>query len=554
MGHEANVQQAETDVFDSRWSANRTMVGVIGLLLGILVLLVPVFVAPLPPLGDYPNHLARMWLLSSSAAQASMAQFYHVQFDTYTNIAIDLIALTLGKVAGYVVAGRFSIALAIVLAPLGGALLWWSVYRRVHWWMLSFGLLAWGSITINGFLNYQIAIGLALVFAALEHWLVVRSWLVQICARAFLSAILLLAHPFGLLFYALLISALIVGPTYSAIPWLDLPRRLAPVAIAALGVVVLFILFTPSLPGTEEHSGLRTIPAEVLSGFQIFHTHPVRKIFNVLFAIRAYNNVIDALTLVAFVTPLALAAAMGRIEAHFGLFLLSVVLVAVYLICPNFLLGAGWVDSRFAVMFAFALAASLAPTLPAVAGRFAAALLALFFVGRTIYIAQIWLARQADVAALAEAIEPLPAGSSLITLENRTTDRSKAPRGRYTSGGENSFRHLPNLAVPWHQVFVPTLFSARGKQPVIALPPWNSLADPNAGILNDIHIIDPVPPEGLLFEGNYIGRWRDFDYLLILNADIPDQYGPFNKPAYVSLVRDAGFAKLYRIDHEKRSP
>ena len=124
---------------------DRHALGVLGLLLGSLVLLVPVLVAPLPPIGDYPNHLARMWLLSSADAQASVAQFFRVRFDTFTNVAIDLIALSVGKVAGYTVAGRLSIAQSIVLPPLKGALFWWSLHRRVQWWMLSFGLLAWAA-------------------------------------------------------------------------------------------------------------------------------------------------------------------------------------------------------------------------------------------------------------------------------------------------------------------------------------------------------------------------------------------------------------------------
>ena len=137
-----------------------------------------------------------------------------------------------------------------------------------------------------------------------------------------------------------------------------------------------------------------------------------------------------------------------------------------------------------------------------------------------------------------------------MSFEQRPVDRKTAPRGRYTSGGENSFRHLPALAIPWQHAFVPTLFSARGKQPVITVPPWDDISEPNAGILNDVHTIDAVAPQEPDFQTvRYMRNWQKFDYLLVLNANTPDLSGPFVPPAALTVVRDAGFAVLYKIAH-----
>ena len=343
---------------------NQAAIGWAGLLFGSLVLLVPVLVAPIPPIGDYPNHLARMWLLSDSGAQADMAKFYHVQFDTFTNIVIDLIALTVGKLAGYQVAGRLSIALSIVLPPLGGAVLWWSLRRRVHWWMLSFGLLAWGSTITNAFLNFQIAIGLALLFAALEPTILGRGVAVQLVIRALLSVVLLLAHPFGLLFYLLLLVALAFGSGLTVRGWRPRLLRVMVASASAVGVALAFVLLVPKLPGAQEHSGLGTLGREFAIGAKMALEHPVRKLVNALFAVRAYSNLVDGLTMLVFLLPLAWAAATRRLAVHAGLALLCAVLFAAYLVVPDALFGAGWVANRFAVMLAFTVALALAPTLP----------------------------------------------------------------------------------------------------------------------------------------------------------------------------------------------
>jgi hypothetical protein len=47
----------------------------------------------------------------------------------------------------------------------------------------------------------------------------------------------------------------------------------------------------------------------------------------------------------------------------------------------------------------------------------------------------------------------------------------------------------------------------------------------------------------------YLKVWRErFDYVLVVNADAPDDDGPFVPPAEMELVRDEGFAQLYHIN------
>jgi hypothetical protein len=61
----------------------------------------------------------------------------------------------------------------------------------------------------------------------------------------------------------------------------------------------------------------------------------------------------------------------------------------------------------------------------------------------------------------------------------------------------------------------------------------------------------PDPDPGLLrrSSADYVRHWRTrFDYLLLLNADLPDAAGGLPDLPELELLEDAGFVRLYRID------
>ncbi len=533
-------------------STRAAQLGVAALVACAIVLLIPVLITPLPPLTDYPNHLARMWILSGGPDTAAVAAFYRVQFDTFTNVAMDVIAVTLGRIGGWELAGHTAIGAAVLLPAIGGALLWRALHGRWHWWMLAFGLLVWGQTMMSAFLNFQISVGLAMLFAALEPALQRLSIPLRIVIRTVLSVILLLAHPFGWIFYGLLVAALIFGPRLrgaGAVSWRDVFGRWIVAGLGFALVLVLFVALTPQLPGSQEHSGLSTLGAEFDKGMMLFKKDPTYKLLNLFIGIRSYDNRFDLLTFLVLVAPLGLAAGLRTLRIHAGLLLLSLALIVIYVLCPDYLLGAGWVSSRFAIMFIFAAALACDPVLPRWTARAATALLAVMLVARTAYTGFVWQIRQADVAALARTLSALPEGASVLAVEQQPREKSRAPLGRYTVLAESNFRHLASMALPWRHAFVPQIFSARGKQPLVVLPPWDEISEANGGRLADEHALDPEPSADALADiPDYIYAWRvRFGYVVILDADVPDKFGPFTVPPELTLVRDDGFSRLYRI-------
>ena len=281
-----------------------------------------------------------------------------------------------------------------------------------------------------------------------------------------------------------------------------------------------------------------------------FARSPSYKFKSALIGLRSYSQWLDLLGILALLLPVALALVTRRLAVHGGLLLACGGLVLGYLVVPFALGGSTWVDRRFALMATLAFLVCVRPDLPPVPGRVAMAGLLLLGLAKTGMVGWIWHQRQADVTAVYRALESVPPGAAILPVAHRPVDHGVAPLGRYTTMDAPSFRHLPNLALPWRQDFVPTLFTARGTQPIHVLPPWDRIAV-TASVLVSVNVL--TRPDRIAdvapFAAYVVQDWiRVYDYILVVNADVPDQFGEFQPPAGVRLVRDEGFAQLYRID------
>src|SRR5690349_23654119 len=74
----------------------------------------PLLWAAVPPLVDYPNHLARIWVLVQNGALPELAQNYVVAWRLLPNLAMDLILPALAQIMPLEIAGRLFIALTML--------------------------------------------------------------------------------------------------------------------------------------------------------------------------------------------------------------------------------------------------------------------------------------------------------------------------------------------------------------------------------------------------------------------------------------------------------
>ena len=273
---------------------------------------------------------------------------------------------------------------------------------------------------------------------------------------------------------------------------------------------------------------------------------------------RTYRRGADLLPIALLAAPVLWALAKGRLRAHAGLLLAAAGLLALLLASPEHFRTGTWIAERFAPMVVLTSAAALRPDL--LLARYAGAALAgallAVSAARTAVVAEVWLERQGDVAALERALAHLPPGAALLPMEHTPAGGDRgAPLGRYIRGGHGTYWHYPVLAVPWRQAFVPTLFAMRGKQPIRVLPPWNALAVDDGGPLSVRALLAEKPerykPEWGGRPVHHLERWRErFDHVLVVNADMPDGTGPARPVPGLELVADEGFARLYRVLRE----
>ena len=60
---------------------------VAALVVACALLLLPVALVPVPPLVDYPNHLACLWLIAGGAARPPASHFYAVDWSQADGIS-----------------------------------------------------------------------------------------------------------------------------------------------------------------------------------------------------------------------------------------------------------------------------------------------------------------------------------------------------------------------------------------------------------------------------------------------------------------------------------
>ncbi len=516
------------------------------LALSFALLLLPPALAPIPPLWDYPNHLARLWLLGGGGDLPTVAGWYRITWDSLTNVALDALAAQIVPWIGYMASGRLLVTAAIVLPPLGGVVLWRTLHGRWHPWLLAFVPLAWSTTLIGGFLNFQVGIGLALLAAAADTPLSRRAGPWWPLLRAVPAAALIGVHLFGFIFYAGLLAGLTIGPKLT-----DPARTCRRLALLAISLAVpgaAFLLAARNLPGAQVGANPTTLLTDFIEGWSGLATDPIGKLQRLVLAVTTYSKPAAVLTVSTIMATVALSATLRRRTIHAGMLLAAGGFALCYLLVPARLGGTYWIDARFAMMTPLAAMVALRPDLPPLSSRIVTALLFAVACLNTAIVAETWQARQTDVAALAEVLQYAEPGHAILPLQQRRSDYATMPQGRIALLGGSSFRHLPTLALPWRHDFVPTLFAARGKQPVQVTDAMLASAEPEGGELADEAVLrSPEMMASELPYAPYLRNWREhFDYVLVVDADGFSADPKLGDADGLALIADSGFARLYR--------
>jgi hypothetical protein len=515
----------------------------------VAVLLAPLFLTEMPPLLDYPNHLARMEILCRLPGDADLAKIYGTNWRIVPNIGIDLTMPAVTYVLPLMASGKIFVALALILPLAGVIALHRAVFQTASYWPLAAGLVAYNRLFFSGFLNFLIGVGLALLAAAL--WIAWRerpAW--QRVGSAVMAAVVIFfCHLIAVAFYGLLLLAVELVRFW----WM---RRLgrgtvAPLASVMVPFVIPAILYlrTP-ISGGDTSGGHGVIDALKHYYWALAAGPPGLKLYGLMGPFLTYNRLLDAAAAVLVLAVLALFALQRRLTISPPLVGAPALLLIAYPLVPFFLMQTAWVDQRMPILAGFVLFAGTWPRVRS--GRTARLMLAAFAVAilaRTFVIGEVWSVHDAQIADFRQVIAPVQPGDRVLVVQTERNADPDAmvnrPDDVHTMLVNDATMHLPALLVIEHKAFWPLLFTAPTKQPVKVNPPYDAISLPEgelpwAGGLGDL---DPAT----LKWAPYLSEWqRKFDWVLVLNPqDAQEGYSlPFDQLERVSAGK---VAVLYRI-------
>ena len=506
------------------------------------VLVAPLFTVEIPPLLDYPNHLARRFVLARGAADPFLSRVYGQHWSVIPNIAIDLVMPPMLALMRLQVAGKIMLALMLLL-PLAGTAAYSRVaLRRRSLWPLGAGLVAYNFTFMLGFMNFLIGVGVALLAAA--WWMHARETRPRstVLGMAVLALLLFFVH----IFAALLLGLLILCQELVAVAR-DGPirrvwwRNAALRALAALAVfaVPIALYFASPLAEVDEPPFYvwRNVKAYWLFG-------PVLN----------YNDRLDIGTGVAILLVVLVCLVARRAVLSAPAALAGIVLLALYPWTPAVMKAVAYIDVRLPVMAAFLLFAGFAPSgWPRLAQRMLAIAAAALFVVRIGVLTQVWHGQTADLAAFRAVIAHVEPGSRVLVAvaepEMNPGYWAAMPRHRTTPSITRTQEHLPALLLTERSAIWPLLFTVATTQPVFVRPAFRDVTQDSGMVADYTWLHWDTPPLRRIRDVAYLREWPSkYDYVLVMPAGgIADPAAI--RPDKLRLVVRSDVAALLKVVH-----
>ena len=509
-----------------------------------LAIISPLFVTDIPPLLDYPNHLARIEMLAQAAGDPVLSHMYTTKWQILPNIGIDAAMPPLLAFVSLNVAGRCFIGLALLLPFIGTNLLHAALFRQRSYWPLAAALVVYNELLFAGFLNYLIGLGLALIGAALWVWTIDRP-AVRIVTGAGLAIIIFFCHLIALVCYGFLLLAIEVAYAIERRPSQGFVGRLDAARIAAL-------IFPFVLPA------LLYLHAPLADASVAAHWGVLPKIEGVFGGFMTYSYVLDGCAFLLAIGVILACWWTKRLSVARAALFAFVGLCILYAFAPFAAKGTGFIDQRLPPLASFVLFAGTQPIgLPRWPRALISAALISIVALRLADVSLVWRHHNEDLAAFHSVISTIEPGSRVLPVMVTPDDVPDFYRGQPPSRifmfGIPAIMHLPSLALIERHAFSPLLFTAPTKQPLRVLPPYSKIAV-GEGIVPSYKWLNADAPKSLPRDAPYLENWRDtFDYVLVLFAGkLPD--AAHFRADVLTPVAITDVAALYRIKKVTSAP
>jgi hypothetical protein len=497
----------------------------------VAVSLAPFLVVDVPAVLDYPNHLARFYVLAHPD-DPFLAKVYVAHWSILPNVGMDLIGQAVLRVLSPSVGGRLLLAGSLLAPLIGVALHARAAFGRWTWWSLGVGAIAYNGIFILGFMNFMLGLGVALAGAAAWRVLRRRGWdAAAAISGAVIGLCAFFCHLLGFGFFALLIGAQEADELLRA--WRERAlsaRRL----LAAAARIALALGPGAALYGFTHHA--------TQHGDILWWSWP-GKLVQWLVPFMIYDLWLTIPTAIVVIGVAVLT--WRRAWRAPGVSLALAGLLVLYLVSPFAVAGGTFVDSRLPLMAALLLFAGITPRVSPRAAAVIAALFAAIIVGRAGLVAYNWLGRASDLVELRADLAHIPPGSNILPARTAIDETRSDRFGRVLPNYSRLDDHLAALALIERHAFWPLLFADPNQQPVAVRPPYDQIAAPLGWSTPWPYLFNAPPTAIQVRLSPYLRDWRArFDYVLVVGPRPPR----VPTPPGLTLIRAGDESSLYRVN------
>jgi hypothetical protein len=410
----------------------------LSLLAIVIVLSLPILAVPHPPLVDYPNHLARAYILRHYHDIPVFQKNYELRLAPIPNLALDCVIPLLLRWFNVIAAGRIFLLLTVVLFAAGCHLLGEAIHQQPTWLALPCTFFVYSVDFLWGFMNF--VFGLALFLICLALWLRWRARWTP--ARLALMTLLVLSTYFAhLMDYAFAVVAMAVMAVWR---W----------SRDETGLSGVLLDFCPAIPPAFVFAAYMHLGGSVGS---LEWDTLIRKAAAAATVVLAYTPVIDGILITGFLVIAALVFVRAkRVRVSKPVFVVALVFFLLYLLMPYKLFTGTDADNRFVPAAMLLLVLSLRMEMPRPVARW---LLLGWLALSLIRLGAIWRTwRQLDrrVDAIIDDVSTLPIGARIYPAVCMECENNQ----------EHGLHHAILYATIYRDAFVPSLLALDSQEVV----------------------------------------------------------------------------------------
>jgi hypothetical protein len=487
-----------------------------------LLISVPIWTHPLPPLSDYVNHLARMQVIATLSKNPVLAQYYEINWQVIPNLTMDLFVPLLARVINVYLAGQVFIFAMFALIISGVLALNRALIGRWSALPLFAIPLLYNYMFLVGLMNYIFGIGVALW--ALAGWIAVRgrAWPIRFALSTACVFALFFCHLSALGICGIGVLSFEISRLWERRrePW---PDRIAEFVASGLP----FLAVAPLLYASPTMHLIANVSWEQRG-----------KIDGLMYVILDYSDIAAVLLLTVTVASAVWAIRHRVLHFHPLVWPLLAVSGVVYLALPRLMFDTYMTDQRVPIGVVFMLFAcgDLELRRRLVRRAFMIVLIVLIAV-RLIEIDYNWAQLSDSTSEFRSSVRRIAPGSKVFVAY---ADRSSFGDDVRDLG----LVHAACIATIERSALVTTLFTVDGKQVVHVRPQFRNYADLRDGVPPSMSQLIVAATRPLPWMPAFWLNWTKFDYLYLL---FTEDEAPNPDPARLKLVSDGDRFQLYRI-------